>query len=152
AVDVAAGDAAVGDVADQADRQAVDPALDLADGEDVEQALGRVLVGAVAGVDDAGVEVLGQQVRRAGDRVPDDGGVDAHRLDVLGGVDERLALLHAGAAGGKVLGVGAEALGGQAEARPRPGRRLEEEVEDDLAAQVAALAAAALADVDEGLG
>ncbi len=37
----------------------------LADGEDVEQALRRMLVGAVAGVDDAALEVLGEQVRCA---------------------------------------------------------------------------------------
>ena len=90
----------------------------LADGEDVEQALRRVLVGAVAGVDDANVrqQVLRQQVRRAGRRVPHDHHVDAHRLDVLGGVDERLALGGAGAAGGEVERVGAEPPRGQAEA------------------------------------
>ena len=37
-----------------------------ADGEDVEQTLRRVFVGPVAGVDDAAVEVLGQQMRGAG--------------------------------------------------------------------------------------
>ena len=52
-------------------------------------------------------QVLGQQVRRARRRVPDHHHVDAHRLDVLGGVDERLALAGAGAAGGEVERVGA---------------------------------------------
>ena len=40
-----------------------DSAAELADGEDVEQRLRRVFVGAVAGIDDAGLEVPGEQVR-----------------------------------------------------------------------------------------
>ena len=104
-------------------------------------ALRRVLVGAVAGVDDADVrqQVLREQVRRAGRRVPHDHRVDAHRLDVLGGVDERLALAGAGPAGGEVERVGPEPAGGEAEADPRPRGRLVEEVDDDLALEVVAL-------------
>jgi hypothetical protein len=56
----------VGDVADQPDGEALDAALDLADGEDVEQPLGGMLVGAVAGVDDAAIEVMGQQMGAPG--------------------------------------------------------------------------------------
>jgi hypothetical protein len=37
-----------------------------ANGEGVEQRLRRVFVGAVTGVDDAGVETLGQKLRGAG--------------------------------------------------------------------------------------
>ena len=52
--DVAAGHAAVQDVADDGDHHAVEVAAEgLAQGEEVEQALRRVLVLAVAGVDDA---------------------------------------------------------------------------------------------------
>jgi hypothetical protein len=138
----------VGDVPHQADRQALQPALDPADGEDVEQALGRVLVGAVAGVDDAATQVLGQQVRRSRRGVADHHQVGPHRLDVLRGVDERLALGQAGAAGGEVDGVGAEPLGGQAEAGPGPCGRLEEQVDDDLALEVRQLLVPPLADVD----
>ena len=97
-VDIAARHAAMGDVADQADGQPLDAALDAADGEDVEQPLRRMFVGAVAGVDDAAVQVLGEQVRRARHGMAHHHHVDAHRLDVLGRVDERLALADAGAA------------------------------------------------------
>src|SRR6516164_785451 len=45
--------------------------------------------------------------------------VDAHRLDVLGGVDEGLALVDARAGHGEVVGVGTEALGSEAEAGAR---------------------------------
>src|SRR5207244_4348393 len=57
AVNIAAGDAAVGNVADQPDGQAFEPALHVPDREDVEQALRRVFVGAVAGVDHATAQV-----------------------------------------------------------------------------------------------
>ena len=79
------------------------------------------------------LEVLRQQVRGAGRGVADDHDVDPHRLDVLGRVDERLALGQARDAGGEVQRVGREPLGRQAEAGPRPGRVLEEQVEDDPA-------------------
>src|SRR5262249_43089103 len=119
--------------------------------ENVQQALGRVLVGPVAGVDDAARQVLGQEVRGPGGAVAHHDDVHAHRLDVLGGVDERLALADAGAGGGEVDGVGGQALGGEAEAGAGAGGRLEEEVDDDLSLEVGALLAAALTDLDEVL-
>ena len=101
AVNVAAGHPAMSDVADQADGQPFESALDLPNGEDVEQALRRMFVGAVAGVDDAALQMLGQAEWCPGDGMADDHDVDAHRLDVLGGVDEGLALAEAGAGGVK---------------------------------------------------
>ena len=84
------------------------------------------------------LQMLRQQVRRPGHGVAHDHDVDAHRLDVLGRVDERLALADAGAAGGEIDGVGAEAPGGQAEAGARARGRLEEQVDDDLALEIGA--------------
>src|SRR3712207_8265365 len=52
----------------------------------------RVLVGAVAGVDDAAAHPVGQPVRRAGGGVADDDRVAAHRLERERGVLEALAL------------------------------------------------------------
>src|SRR5581483_8502007 len=83
---------------------------------------------------------------------PDDHQVHAHRLDVLGRVNERFALGKAGAGRGEVNGVGREPFGSQAKARPRPGRRLEEEVDDDLALQLSSLVARYLAEGGELLG
>ena len=69
-VDVRARHAAVQDVADDGDRQAVEAADVVADGEQVEQRLGRVLVRAVAGVDHRAVDALarkcGARRRRGG--------------------------------------------------------------------------------------
>ena len=108
--------------------------------------------GAVAGVDDRGAEVLRQQVRGAGRGVADHHHVGPHGLDVLGRVDERLALGQARDAGGEVLRVGREPLGRQAEAGPRAGRVLEEQVEDDPARQRGDLLAAPGRDLGERLG
>ena len=98
------------------------------------------------------LDVLGQQVGGARRRVADDHDVGPHRLDVLGRVDERLALGEARDAGGEVLGVGREPLGGQAEAGPGPGRVLEEQVEDDPPLERGDLLAAPGRDLGERLG
>ena len=126
--------------------------LGAADRHQVEQALGRVLVGTVAGIDDRAFQMLRQQMRRARRGMADHHDVGPHRLDVLGRVDERLALRQARAARRKVLSVGREPLGGQAEAGPRAGRVLEEQVEDDPALQGGHLLAAARRDLGERLG
>src|SRR5205085_10291913 len=94
----------------------------------------------------------GQEVRGTRRGVPDHDGVDAHRLDVLGRVDERLALAQAGAAGREVEGVGPEPAGGEAEAGAGARGRLEEQVGDDPALEVGSLLLAAVADAGEGLG
>src|SRR5262249_26579438 len=73
-------------------------------------------------------------------------------LDVLGRVNECLPLAQARRSGREVEGVGAKAAGSQAKARPRPGRRFEEEVDHDLAAQIGSLLVVVSADFDEVLG
>src|SRR5437899_2264846 len=88
-------------------------------------------------------------MRRARYRMANHYAVDAHRLDVLGGVDEALALGEAGAARGEVDGVGAQALGRQAEAGSRPRRRFEEKIDHHLALEIRQFLPAALADLDE---
>ena len=108
-----------------------------AHGEGVQQRLGGVLVGAVAGVDDGGVDPVGggQPVRCAGGPVADDDGVGAHGGQRLGGVLEGLALGDRGALGGEVDDVGGEPLGGGLEGDPGAGGVLEEEVDHGAAAQ-----------------
>src|SRR5262249_35422245 len=147
AVNVAPGYPTVRDVAHQADRQPLHPSFHPADGEDVKQSLSRMFVSAVAGIDNAASDMLGQQVRRPGDRMAHHHEVHALGFDVLGGVDERLAFTDAGGAGREVDGVGRETLGGQAKAGAGPSGGFKEEVDDNLALQIAALLAAALADL-----
>jgi hypothetical protein len=154
AVHVGAGDAAVRDVADDRDRQAGQVEVLVAakasrDGEDVEQPLRGVLVLPVAGVDHAAGNRLGELVRRAAEVVPHDDHVDAHRLDVAGGVAERLALVDAGDLGGEVQHVGREPARGEVEAHARARRVFEEEIHDHPAAERGHLLDAAGADLFE---
>ena len=79
--------------------------------EGVQQRLGGVLVGAVAGVDHARPDPAASGPAGAARRgaVPDDDRVGAHRLQGQRGVLEALALGHARALGGEVDHVGATA-------------------------------------------
>ena len=113
--------------------RALERAEALAQREDVEQRLARVLVLAVAGVDHrglgpAGDQVGGARVRRA----------DHDRRRVVGGegrdrVLQRLALVDRGAGRLDADHVGGEPLRGELEGGERPGARLVEEVDDGAA-------------------
>ena len=151
-VDVGAGDPAVQDVAADGDSEAFEAAAAAAEGERVEQGLGGVLVGAVAGVDDGGGDFLGQQVGRAGLVVADDEEVAAHGVKGARGVEQGFALIHAGGADGHVDDVGAEALAGEFEAGAGAGAVLEEQVDEGAAAQQVALGFAGAVEEDVALG
>ena len=118
----------------------------------IEQRLGGVLVGAVAGVDDAGVEKARQKMRRAAGAVAHDDDVGVEGFEVAGGVLEGFAFFERGGLGGEIDDVGGEALGGQFEADARAGGRLDEEVDDGFAAQGGDFFDGALADGLEGAG
>ena len=133
--DVGARDAAVGDVAADRHRQPLDAALVAADGERVEERLGRVLVGAVAGIDHRAAHLLGKELDRAGGVVADDQDVRPHGVERHRRVDERLALLHRRVADRHVHDVGAEALAGELEGGLGAGGGFEEEVDLRPAAQ-----------------
>ena len=139
-------------VADDRHGQLAEVLLVVADREQVEQALRRVRVAAVAGVDDVhvgaagAVEVRGDQVRRAGLRVADDEHVGVHRHQVVDGVEQRLALARRRHADVEVDHVGGQPLGGDLERRARARRVLEEQVEHRPAAQQRHLLDVALGD------
>ena len=80
AEDIRARDAAEENVADDHDVQAGDRAFPFADRVKIEQGLGRMFVRAVAGVDHAGLQALGEKLRRAGGTVAQDDHVGVERL------------------------------------------------------------------------
>ena len=133
--DVGARDPRVHDVAADRDHQALDAALAPADGERVEQRLGRMLVAAVAGVDHRAVDVAGEQRDRAAVLVAHHQHVRMHRVQGHRGVDQGLALLDRGRADRHVDDVGAEPLAGELERGARARRALEEQVDLGPAAQ-----------------
>src|SRR6266852_2799769 len=122
-------------IAGDSDLEAVDALLVLADREGVEQRLRRVLVHAVAGVDDPRPADARQQVARARRSVAQDDHVGRHRLDVHRRVGQRLAFQDARCRDGDVERVGAEPLLRDLERRARPRARLVEQVDDRLPAQ-----------------
>jgi len=78
--DVRARHPAVQDVAADRHGQPAEPALASADRQRVEQGLGRVLVAAVAGVDDGAIDLLGQEMNRPRFGMADDQHVGVHRV------------------------------------------------------------------------
>ncbi len=147
AVDVGAGHPAVGDVADDGHLEPLQGSQLLPYGHHVQEALGGVLVGAVAGIDDRVGYAFGQVVVGARDGVAHDDDVRLHGLDIAGRVRQGLALLHGAGGGRDVEGVGREPLGCDLEGGPGACGRLEEQVYHRLAAQGRDLLDLALADL-----
>ena len=150
--DVRARHARMGDVAADRHDQAGEAALVAADGQRVEQRLGRMLVRAVAGIDDGALDLLREQRDGAGGMVADDEQVRPHGVQRHRRVDQRLALLHRRGGDRHVHDVGAEALAGELEGGLRAGRGFEEEVDLRAAAQRRLLLLDLAADVDGGFG
>ena len=138
-VDVRARHARMQDVAADRDGQPRDAALGAADRQRIEQRLRRMLVRAVAGVDDRAVDLLRQQLDRARRMMAHDDDVGPHGVQRHRRVDQRLALLHRGGGDVHVHDVGAEPLAGQFERRLRARRTLEEQIDMRSPAQNIAL-------------
>ena len=126
---------AVFQVADEGDFKVLKCALRLADAVEVEHALGGVLVGAVARVDDRHFRHLGGEACRAFDGVAhdDEVGIAGHHGD---GVGEGFALLDARSGGAaEADDVAAQELDGGLEAQACTGGRFKEERGDDAPVQ-----------------
>src|SRR5579872_504557 len=74
-------------------------------------------------------------MRRTAGTVTDDDEIGVERLEVFCGVLEGFALFERGGLGGKIDNIRAQANGGELEARARARGRLDEEIDDSLAAQ-----------------
>ena len=139
-------------VADDRDGQVAKVLLVVPDREEIEQALRRMRVAAVAGIHDVDVraahpvQVRGDEMRRAGLRMANDEHVGVHRDEIVDGVEQRLALARRRDADVEVDDVGRQPLGGDLERRARPRRVLEEQVEHRPAAQQRHLLHLALGD------
>ena len=94
-----------------------------------------MLVRAVAGVDDAGVQDARQKMRRARRAVADDDEIRVQRLEIARGVLERLAFFERRRVGGKIDDVGGQPLRRQFKTDARARGRFDEQIDDRLAAQ-----------------
>ena len=103
------------DIAADRNGESFDAAEVAPDGQRVEQRLGRVLVGAVAGVDHRAVHFSRQQRHGARLMVANDQNVGPHGVQRHRGVDQRLALFDARHADRHVHHVRAEPLAGELE-------------------------------------
>src|SRR5881394_3082406 len=133
--DVGARHARVQDITDQADLESLDLAVLVADGQQIEQRLGGMLVLAVARIDHVRRDPVAEELGGTGRAVTNHHHVDAHRLEILGRIDQRLALRHGRARRRHVDCIGRKALLGELERDARARGRLEEEIDDRLAAQ-----------------
>ena len=107
---------------------------------------------AVAGVDDAGFQPVGQEARGSGRTVAQDNDVRPQRLKVQRGVLEGFAFLQAGGPDGEVDHVGTEAQGGQFERREGAGAGFDEEIDEGFATEGGDFFQTALAHAFEGAG
>ena len=134
-MDVRARHAAVQDVTADRHGQPGDVAAPAADRQRVQQRLRRMLVAAVAGVDDRAVDLFGQQLDRAALGVAHDQDVGVHGVQRHRRVDQRLALLDRRVRDRHVDDIGAEPLAGQLERGARARRAFEEQVDLGAPAQ-----------------
>ncbi len=127
------------DIAADRHDESFDAPLVTANGERIEERLRRMLVTAVAGIDHRAIHLLGQQLDRAGRMVAYHEDVGAHGVQRHRRVDQGLAFLHRGGRDRHVHHVGAEPFSGELEGALRPGRGLEEKIDQGAAAEVVAL-------------
>jgi hypothetical protein len=155
-MDVGAGNTRMQDVADDGHTQLREILLVVADRVHVEQALRRMGVAPVAGVDDMHIvtadvaQVLCNQVRRTARGMANDEQVGVHRAQVVDGIEQRFALGGRRLVDVEIDDVRRQALGGNLEGRAGARRVLEEQVEDALAAQQRDLFHFARRDFHEG--
>ena len=142
-MNIGARHAAVSDVADDGHAQPRQRRLVIENRQRIEQRLGGVLVGAVAGVEDRNLEIARQKMRRAGGRVAHHDGVGAHGRQRVQRVEQRFTLVDARYLRRDRDGIRAEALGGNLKGSAGAGGGFVEQVDDGAALQLIELLAGA---------
>jgi hypothetical protein len=150
--DIGARHARMHHVAADRNHQPLEPALVAANGQGIEQRLGRMFVGAVAGVDHGTVNLARQQLDRARGMVPDHQDVRVHGVQRRRGIDQGFALAHRGGGHRHVHDVGTEPFSCDFERGLGAGRGLEEQVDLGAAAQGGALFVDLAVELDIFLG
>ena len=136
-MDVRARHAGVQHVTDDGDGEVGEVFFVVPDGEHVQQALRRVGVATIAGVDDVdmGRHVLGDQIRCAGFAVADHEDVSGHGAQVGDGVQKRLTFGSGRSGDVEVDDIGAEAFGGDLKGGAGAGGVFKKQIKNAFAAQ-----------------
>ena len=129
------GHAAVINISQNCDLQAGELLLMFQNRVGIEQRLLRMLMHAVACVDNRYVQIAGHQVRRSRIEVPHYDRVRANRAQGVSRVEQRLAFLNARSTGDNQTGFGAECLCCHFERRAGPRGSLVEQKQNTLATQ-----------------
>ena len=103
----------------------------LPDGEGVKEGLGRVLVAAVARIDDARRVPVGQNFSRTSESAANHHDVAVHRLNIGECIMKRFAFHRARARGSNRQRIRAQALRGKLKRNTRARARFKEEVDDE---------------------
>ena len=118
---IGTGHATVSDIPDNGHSQSCYCAFFLANGKEVKQGLGGMLVHAVARVDDGSLHMFGQKVRgtRRGMAKHDDIGI--HGFKILGRIQQGFTFNYTAGGGRNVEGVGTQAFGSNLKRRSGSG-------------------------------
>src|ERR1700676_402698 len=134
-MNVGARHPAVLNIAKNGDVEIADAAFAVANRERVQQALRRMLVRSVAGVDHRNIQMPGDKVGSAGSGVAQDQTIRLHGIQRVHGVQQRLAFFQAGRFRLQVHGVRAKSRGGRAKAEARARGVLEKSQGNGLSAK-----------------
>ena len=151
-MDVRARDSAEENVSENDNLAAFQAAEFLPHGEHVEEGLGRMLVGAVTGIDDRNMEQPAQVERGTAGGMAQHDHVGVERLDILRGITESFPFGRTGGGGVKGDDIGAEKLGGHLKGNAGAGTGLEKEIHHRLAAERGDLLDLAVENATEGPG
>jgi len=115
--------------------QTLERIFKLPDGEGIEQSLSRMLMRAIASVENMGPAEGADKMGSAGRSMPDDDRIWIHRLEVQHRILQALSFNDRAGKPNKIDDVGAQSFGRHFKRAPRPGARLEEKVDDCFASE-----------------
>ena len=129
----------MGDIAANRDNQTLQPAFVAADGECIQQRLGRVFVGAIARIDHRRIHLLAEQRRRAGLPMAHHQQIEMHGVQGAGRIQQGFTLIHAGRTDRHIDDIGAQTLSRELKTRARARAVFKKQIDQRAALQQVAL-------------
>ena len=123
-----------------------------ANGQSIQQCLGGMLMGAVAGIDHTAIQLAGKKFGGAGILMPHHQHVGTHGVQGAGGIDQSLALGHGRCLDAHIEHVGAQPFARQLETGLGAGGGFKEQIDQGAALQHRGLFVGTAVEGDIGLG